>query len=84
MYFTTASCLPKRCDKHQILAWHYDFTLMTFAALVVYGFVSVVSVCMWFALRYHGIESGMVNLLCLYGYSVLVFIPAAVCPNIHT
>jgi hypothetical protein len=63
----------------QIDRWHYDFTLMTFAAFLVFGVVSVLPAIMWGAMRYIGLGSlGFINLLSLYGYSTLVFIPAAV------
>ena len=52
---------------------------MTFAGFLVFGVVSVLPAVMWGAMRYIGLASlGFVNLLTLYGYATLVFIPAAV------
>jgi hypothetical protein len=68
----------------QLSAWHYDFSLMTFAGFLVYGYVSVIPVVIWSALRYHGVGTSVAQLLCLYGYAQVVYIPAAVsdaCPS---
>lgn len=62
----------------QMSVWHYDFSLMTFAGFLVYGYVSVVPVVIWSALRYHGVSTSVAQLLCLYGYAQVVYIPAAV------
>ena len=62
----------------QLEDWHYDFSLMTVAACLVYGFVSCVPLLLWGASKYYGIAFSLSQLICLYGYSVLLFIPSAV------
>lgn len=58
--------------------WHYDINLMSRAALLFYGYVGLVPLGLYFLLRYLGVVSGLIQLWCLYGYSLFVFIPASV------
>jgi hypothetical protein len=74
----TASQLPIRVGVSQMDQWQYDFTLMTFAGFLVFGFVLSCAVGLWVALRYIGAPLRLTELLCLYGYSTLMYIPAAV------
>jgi len=56
----------------------YDFTLLSGAAGLVYGYTLVIPVVLFLALKYFGSESA--NLLecwALYGYSNLIWIPVA-------
>ncbi|KAL2132788.1 hypothetical protein VTI74DRAFT_3382 [Chaetomium olivicolor] len=56
----------------------YDFTLLSGAAGLVYGYTFVIPVVLYLALRYFGSESA--NLLecwALYGYGNLIWIPVA-------
>jgi len=58
--------------------WNYDISLMTWSAGLFYGYVILVPVSLYFILKYFSAPSGLVQLLCLYGYSLFVFIPAMV------
>ena len=52
---------------------------MTLAGVAVFSYVTLVPAMVWGGLRYYGVSAfGLVQLLCLYGYGILVFIPAAV------
>lgn len=57
--------------------WHYDINLMSRAALLFYGYVGLVPLALYFLLKYLGVVSGLIQLWCLYGYSLFVFIPAS-------
>jgi hypothetical protein len=59
-------------------AWHYDINKVTYAAIMFYGYVGVIPLGLYFLLKYLGITSGLIQLWCLYGYSLFVFIPASV------
>jgi len=59
-------------------AWHYDINKVTYAAIMFYGYVGVIPLGLYFLLKYLGVTSGLVQLWCLYGYSLFVFIPASV------
>ncbi len=61
-------------------AWHYDINKVTYAAIMFYGYVGVIPLGLYFLLKYLGVVSGLIQLWCLYGYSLFVFIPASVTP----
>ncbi|CAM6125086.1 unnamed protein product [Calypogeia fissa] len=58
-------------------AWHYDINTVTWSAGLFYGYVGIVPLALYFLLKYLGVTSGLVQLWCLYGYSLFVFIPAS-------
>ncbi|CAJ1976144.1 unnamed protein product [Sphenostylis stenocarpa] len=60
--------------KHQ--EWNYDINVVTWSAGLFYGYVTVVPIGLYLILKYFSVPSGLVQLLCLYGYSLFVFIPA--------
>lgn len=57
--------------------WDYDINMITWSAGLFYGYVTVVPLCLYVILKYFSAPSGLVQLLCLYGYSLFVFIPAS-------
>jgi len=59
-------------------SWHYDVNKVSWAAFIFYGYVAVIPLGLYFLLKYLGVVSGLVQLWCLYGYSLFVFIPASV------
>ena len=58
--------------------WNYDINLVTWSAGVFYGYVTIVPLVLYVILKYFSAPSGLVQLFCLYGYSLFVFIPALV------
>ncbi|KAF9681607.1 hypothetical protein SADUNF_Sadunf05G0019400 [Salix dunnii] len=62
--------------KLQKKEWNYDINLVTWSAGVFYGYVLVVPLALYVILKYFSAPSGLVQLFCLYGYSLFVFIPA--------
>lgn len=62
--------------KLQSKEWNYDISLVTWSAGLFYGYVTIVPLCLYVVLKYFSAPSGFVQLLCLYGYSLFVFIPA--------
>ncbi|KAJ8751940.1 hypothetical protein K2173_000686 [Erythroxylum novogranatense] len=56
--------------------WDYDINLVTWSAGLFYGYVTVVPLVLYVILKYFSAPSGLVQLFCLYGYSLFVFIPA--------
>ncbi|KAJ6757209.1 hypothetical protein OIU74_026455 [Salix koriyanagi] len=69
--------------KLQKKEWNYDINLVTWSAGVFYGYVLLVPLVLYVILKYFSAPSGLVQLFCLYGYSLFVFIPCAV-PLSHT
>lgn len=58
--------------------WDYDINLVTWSAGLFYGYVTIVPVGLYVILKYFSAPAGLIQLLCLYGYSLFVFIPASV------
>ncbi|RDY13264.1 Protein YIPF1-like protein [Mucuna pruriens] len=56
--------------------WDYDINLVTWSAGLFYGYVTLVPLCLYVILKYFSAPAGLVQLFCLYGYSLFVFIPA--------
>jgi hypothetical protein len=70
LHFTGSAAVP---------IWRSDFTKIVQAAVVVYGFTVGVPAAAWLTMLYLGLPAvGAVSLLCLYGYSIVVYVPAAV------
>ncbi|KAL6497075.1 hypothetical protein OROGR_029004 [Orobanche gracilis] len=62
--------------KLQKKEWDYDINLVTWSAGLFYGYVTLVPLALYIILKYFSAPSGLVQLLCLYGYSLFIFIPA--------
>ncbi|XAR49114.1 hypothetical protein NMG60_11032184 [Bertholletia excelsa] len=62
--------------KIQKKEWNYDINLVTWSAGLFYGYVTVIPLCLYIILKYFSVPSGLVQLFCLYGYSLFIFIPA--------
>ncbi|XP_058077716.1 uncharacterized protein LOC131226062 [Magnolia sinica] len=63
--------------KLQKKAWDLDINLVTWSAGLFYGYVTVVPLGLYILLKYFSVPSGLVQLFCLYGYSLFIFIPAS-------
>ena len=50
---------------------------VTFSAMLLYGYAVCIPVNLWLVLTYLKEKVPLMNLLCLYGYSLFVFIPVA-------
>ncbi|CAM0881671.1 unnamed protein product [Alopecurus aequalis] len=57
--------------------WTYDINLVTWSAGLFYGYVTFVPLGLYVILKYFSAPAGLVQLWCLYGYSLFVFIPAS-------
>lgn len=58
-------------------AWAYDINKVTWSAGIFYGYTVLVPLAFYFLLNYFRVTSGLVQLWCLYGYSLFIFIPAS-------
>lgn len=71
---TISQYLANRDEKH----FEYDFTLLSGAAGLVYGYTGVVPVALWAALRWYGSTTAdLIECWALYGYANLVWIAVA-------
>jgi hypothetical protein len=57
--------------------WTYDFTKLSGASTVVYFYAAAAPVGVWAALRYIEANKRLVDVVCLYGYSLATFVPVS-------
>lgn len=57
--------------------WYNDYAKMSYSALMYYGYVFVLTLGLYFALKWFKSEIQLVNVWCIYGYSLTIFIPMA-------
>ena len=57
--------------------WVYNFEVVLTAASMIYSFLSCVPLLLWFIMRQFDAKLTLIQALCLYGYSLVLFIPAA-------
>lgn len=55
--------------------WTYDFTKLSGASTAVYLYASAAPVSAWAALRYIQANKRLVDVICMYGYSLATFVP---------
>jgi len=58
--------------------WHYDITKLSYGAAVIYGYVFLIPICLWFYLRWIDIKVRLIAALCIYGYSLFIYLPVSV------
>ena len=71
---TISQWLSNNDDKH----FEYDFTLLSGAAGLIYGYTGILPIALWGALRWFGSSTAdLIECWALYGYSNLVWIGVA-------
>jgi len=55
--------------------WHYDVFKIGYGAAVIYGYAFLVPICLWFYLRWLELRVRLISMLCIYGYSLFVYLP---------
>ena len=58
--------------------WTYNFNQLTLAGSVVYSYVFLLPLLFWLLLRYYEAGKKLVDVVCIYGYTLSVFIPISV------
>jgi len=56
----------------------YDFNKIPIGASVIYGYTVLIPLVMWAVFKWMKIPFKLMELLCIYGYALFVFIPACV------
>lgn len=56
----------------------YNFQSVLTASSLVYGFAFLAPVAIWFIFKQYEANLKFVNVFCLYGYSLTIFLPAVV------
>jgi len=77
------SCIAKTLvtylnDEKGDAKYIYDFSLLSFGTVTVYTYIGIVPLVIWFLCKYFAISLGLIDLYCLYGYGLSLWIPAAV------
>jgi len=63
---------------HTDTRYSYDFTLLTAAAGLMYGYAGIIPTMLWGAMKWYGCEPSLLEILCLYGYGgMIVWIPVS-------
>ena len=57
--------------------WAYDFQSFLTLASMVYSFLAAVPLILWFGLRQFNSKFKLATAFCLYGYSLMPYLPAA-------
>ena len=58
-------------------AWTYDFSVIPAAMSLIYGCALGLPAACWATFRYYGMELGLIEAICLYGYANAPYIAAA-------
>jgi hypothetical protein len=64
--------------------WYNDYGKMSYSALIFYGYIFLLGMGLYFALRWFKSSIQLVNVWCIYGYAMTIFIPvsfACIVPN---
>mmetsp|Transcript_26602 Transcript_26602/g.48846 ORF Transcript_26602/g.48846 Transcript_26602/m.48846 type:complete len:269 (+) Transcript_26602:131-937(+) len=71
---TTSSTSSKTITKQ----WYNDYTKLATSAGVFYGYIFIVSLAFFFTLKYLKGHFRLINVICIYGYSLTIFIPVCI------
>ncbi|GLV35364.1 uncharacterized protein CBL_01486 [Carabus blaptoides fortunei] len=76
--------------------WKYNFHLVSYAATTIYLYIGIIPITLWAVLKWSSTESeaddmqieetsapNLLELICIYGYSIFIFVPASILWGIH-
>jgi len=58
-------------------AWHYDIMKLIYGAAVIYGYSLLIPLCLWFYLSWLEIKVRLIEVFCIYGYSLFIYLPVS-------
>mmetsp|Transcript_32913 Transcript_32913/g.104951 ORF Transcript_32913/g.104951 Transcript_32913/m.104951 type:complete len:198 (+) Transcript_32913:307-900(+) len=58
--------------------WTYNFNQLTLAGTVIYSYVTLLPLLLWLGLRYYQAQKRLVDIICIYGYTLGIFVPVSV------
>jgi len=58
--------------------YHYDFTVVTIGAGVIYAYAFILPFLLWLVCRWLNTGLSLTKIVCIYGYDLSIFIPAGV------
>jgi len=60
-----------------ILPWNYDFSKFIYGSAVIYGYAFIIPVLFWLYMKWADMAVQLIDILCIYGYSLFVYSPVA-------
>ena len=58
--------------------WHYDFEKVTVAATLFYVLITIAPAIVWYIVRKFNVPYTLSAMICLYGYSLSIYIPITI------
>ncbi|EAN91229.1 hypothetical protein C3747_41g129 [Trypanosoma cruzi] len=58
--------------------WEYDFTMASIASVVIYSYCFGLGCVVWGVMKYKELPVTLLETLCLYGYSMFLFLPVTI------
>lgn len=59
--------------------WHYDFFKLTAGAGIIWGYCFGAPILYWLYFKWVDLNVSLIEMLCIYGYSLFSYTPVAVC-----
>jgi protein YIPF1/2 len=80
VFLTALGSAWGKYNTHKNAAWDFDASTVSLSAALIYGYVFVWSLIVYLTLTcYAGVENlRVIDVWCLYGYSILAFIPVCI------
>ncbi|EMR10562.1 hypothetical protein PNEG_01268 [Pneumocystis murina B123] len=71
-----SSTMSERIKAHlSNVSYNYNFSTLTKACYIIYGYNIIVPICSWGLLMYYQCKPKLDEYICLYGYSMTIWIP---------
>lgn len=58
--------------------WAYNPDKLTYGSIAIYGYLFLVPLVLWGICKYYKVPLKWIEILCVYGYSLFIYVPAAV------
>jgi len=76
--YAKTACIPSASSPCPVCKWTYDFGQLTWAGTVIYLYVTLLPLLFWLLLRYYEASKKLVDVLCIYGYTMAIFVPISI------
>lgn len=67
---------------NQPAGWKYDFLKLTVGTGIIYGFGFGIPFLFWLYFKWADLNISLIEVLCIYGYSMFIYVPVAVSEGI--
>eukprot|EP01132_Coremiostelium_polycephalum_P002429 gene2429-2999_t len=59
-------------------AWEVDVKKLVYSAIAIYGYSVIIPVVLWGIFKWMKLGIGLLDMLCIYGYTLFIYIPASI------